>query len=64
MTVRKERNAEESKPKRRERGTKVQFWLLPELADPMRERAKAAGLCLSAWVRHTAVKQLRREPSL
>lgn len=61
MGSKKENNVEENKTKRRERGTKVQFWLLPELADPMRERAKAVGLCLSAWVRHTAVKQLRRK---
>jgi len=49
-----------AKPKRRNRGTRVEFWLLPHLADPMRERAGSEGLKLSTWVRATAIREMKR----
>jgi len=50
------------RPKRRgDRGLRIEFWIKREFAEPMRQRAEAAGLNLSAWIRSKAIELLKRE---
>ena len=51
------------KPKRR-RGVHIQFFLHGELAERMREHAEKSGLGLTAWIKFTAAKALRRKSSI
>jgi len=47
-------------PKRNPRGKRVQFWLPPAIAERMRDRADAAGLALSTWVKAISLRELKR----
>ncbi len=61
MTTETQTQAEKRAPKHR---TPVQLGVSRELYTRLRRRAREDGLPLAAWLRHLALKELRRRKSV
>lgn len=55
-------SATQPKPKSRDRGKKIMFWLEPEQVIAIRKLADENGMrSAAAWIRTLTIKQLRHE---